>query len=172
MQWGPDRVRLTLGPTDDAQLSSSRVKSAHAVVFSGSDVLLVREERATWHFPGGRLEHGETVAAALAREMQEEAGAILAPSPRPFAVIRVEFPDRAGARAQEDSFTAYFVAELADLTPEFVTEMGTPEQQIIERCLSPIAKAPDMLSPSGRSLLQEALLGRRPGLEIPPGDLT
>lgn len=160
MRWGPDRVRLTLGPADAAYLDGVWVKSAHAVVFSGTDVLLVREARATWHFPGGRLEGGETVADALAREMLEEAGATLAPNPRPFAAVRVEFPDRPRVHARGDSFTAYFLAELADMTSEFETETGTPEQRIIERRLVPVAEAPVLLSPASQRLLQEALQQR------------
>ena len=97
--WGPDRVRLTLGPADAARLAAVWVKSAHAVVFSGADVLLVREERAPWHFPGGRLEHGETVAEALAREMREEVRA----SPPPFRGDSRRVP-RPGARPRPRRF--------------------------------------------------------------------
>lgn len=41
----------------------------------GGRVLVVREKRTTWwDLPGGGIDHGESVAAALAREINEEVG--------------------------------------------------------------------------------------------------
>jgi mutator protein MutT len=49
-----------------------------AVIFEGDRVLLVRRGQApmkgSWNIPGGRVELGETLEAALAREMLEETG--------------------------------------------------------------------------------------------------
>ena len=49
-----------------------------AVVRRGDDVLLIRRARGTavgqWSIPGGRVEFGEGLKAALAREVQEETG--------------------------------------------------------------------------------------------------
>jgi 8-oxo-dGTP diphosphatase len=48
------------------------------LVRRGRDVLLVRRARpplqGIWAFPGGRVEWGETLAAAARREVREEAG--------------------------------------------------------------------------------------------------
>jgi 8-oxo-dGTP diphosphatase len=57
------------------------------VVFDGQGrVLLVRTEEAGWELPGGRVEAGEDLLEALAREVREESGCSLDTVGRLFGV--------------------------------------------------------------------------------------
>ncbi len=53
-----------------------------AVIFRGHEVLLIRRAkppfRGQWSIPGGKPQYGETLRAALAREVAEETGCLVA----------------------------------------------------------------------------------------------
>lgn len=49
--------------------------AARALIVQNNKVLLVKETKQEWWaFPGGGVDHGETVEASLVREIEEELG--------------------------------------------------------------------------------------------------
>lgn len=57
------------------------------VVNDASEVLLIRHGyRPGWHFPGGGVEHGETIDRALCRELHEETGVTVTKPARLFGI--------------------------------------------------------------------------------------
>jgi len=78
------------------------VKRIHvaAAVIRGEDGQILIAKRAAdqhqgglWEFPGGKVEAGESVQAALARELEEELG-IRPSAARPLIQVRHDYPDK------------------------------------------------------------------------------
>src|SRR5579871_2244051 len=104
MQWGQQPVRLsawrcTRLPTD------APITSVHIVGFCGDRVLVVRDRKGLYGFPGGRLEPGETLEAALERELYEEACAHLEPEYTLFAVLKIECTAQLPGRAYPHAYS-------------------------------------------------------------------
>lgn len=71
---------------------------AVGVILRQQQVLLAKRaagkhQANRWEFPGGKLEQGETVVAALKRELAEEIG-ITVLNAEPFMQLQYEYPQR------------------------------------------------------------------------------
>ena len=76
-----------------------RVHVAAAVIRGADDQVLiakradVQHQGGLWEFPGGKVEEGEAVQVALARELEEELG-IRVDAARPLIKVQHDYPDK------------------------------------------------------------------------------
>lgn len=80
----------TISPASFAESASRPIAATIATVFHEGSVLLVRRanppDAGRWGFPGGKIEAGETIEIAAARELLEETG-VRAEAHRAFTAV-------------------------------------------------------------------------------------
>lgn len=72
---------------------NDRVIRVKALMINSKNEILLGEAFHTIQFPGGHIEEGETLSAALKREVQEETGIILKDKYEPFLAIKYFLKD-------------------------------------------------------------------------------
>lgn len=131
------------------RLSRGLTLGAQAALIDAQDrVLLVRHTyREGWHFPGGGVEHGETVHQALARELEEEAGVVLTNPPELFGIYSnaVSFPN---------DHVAFFVAR-----SWHQVRVPEPNREIAEHALFPRDALPADIGAGAARRLAEIFAG-------------
>lgn len=154
MQWGQQPVRLTASrclvlPND------APITSVHIVAFQADRILVVRDRKGQFGFPGGRLEIGETLEEAMHREVYEEACAYLEPDFQLFAVLKIECTERLPNREYPHPFSymGMYVGRLRALDPI----RSDPAGIITARDLFRKSDCDNRLDQHDRILLREAM---------------
>lgn len=118
------------------------------VINPAGEVLLVRHTYvAGWHLPGGGVEVGETLGAALAKELREEALIALTAEPALHGV----FFNRGMARRDH---VAVFVVRGFSLTG-----VKQPDREIAETGFFALDRLPEATTAATRRRLQEIATG-------------
>jgi ADP-ribose pyrophosphatase YjhB (NUDIX family) len=119
------------------------------VVDADGKVFLVAHSYVSgWHLPGGGVEAGETLAAALTRELQEEGNIELTGAPQLFGIY---FNQRATKR---DHVALYVVRAFHQSAPP------TPNHEIVAHGFFAIDALPEATTQATRARLAEVLAGQ------------
>lgn len=137
------------------RVSRGLTLGVRGLVFDGEGrVFLVKHSYISgWHLPGGGVETGETLMAALERELREEGNIEIAEPPIFFAVY---FNRRVSRR---DHVALYIIRSFRQIAPP------QPNREIIAHGFFATSELPADTSRATRERIAEVLTGR-PAAEI------
>lgn len=124
------------------------------VLDDGGRVFLVRHSYVRgWHLPGGGVDAGETLDAAMRRELREEANIAATGEAR---LLGVYLNRRASRR---DHVAVYVLRHFRQDGPR------TPDREIVEAAFFPLDALPEETTAATRRRIREAMDGLPPALE-------
>ena len=134
-----------------ARLTRGMTLGVRGMLLTDDTVVLVKHSYIPgWHFPGGGVEAGETLIDALARELREEAGAVLTGRPQLLAVYRHR-------RVLSDHIALFVCREW-----EVAEAPKLPNGEIVGCERVPLKRLPADTSPATRARIGEVLEGLPP----------
>jgi 8-oxo-dGTP diphosphatase len=133
-----------------------------AVIFRGEDVLLVRRgqepAKGSWTLPGGVVELGENLVAAILREVQEETG-LAVKVLGITAVLERIFQD------DEGNIPYHYV--LVDFACDYLSGDLTPASDITAACFVSPDRLPDFAAALTAQVIMRAREQKKQGAFLP-----
>ena len=135
-----------------SRLSRGMTLGVRAMLLKDGQVALVKHTYLPgWYLPGGGVEVGESVSEALAREIREEAGAVLTGPADLFAIYR-------NAHADPRDHVALFVCR----SWERRGTLKLPNREILASELFPLDALPAGTTKATKVRLREVMGGEPP----------
>jgi ADP-ribose pyrophosphatase YjhB (NUDIX family) len=138
-----------------SRLARGMTLGVRAMLVRDDTIVLVKHSYVPgWYLPGGGVEAGESLAEALAREIDEESGARLTGTAELFAIYR-------NARTDKRDHVALFVCREWECSGA----RKIPNREIVAVERFPPSALPDDATASTRARVREVFYGESPATD-------